>query len=78
MHRAVLFTRKDFVDEMMEQSFVKKCKVVEKNYKAIIYVKVSFSNYFFNKSKVIDEIHSILRPKTAMTITYEVKIKLFL
>jgi len=78
MHRIILATNQDFIDELMEQSFVKKCKVVEKDYKATIYVRISISDYIFRKSEILDEIHSLLRPKTAMTITYEVKLKLFL
>jgi hypothetical protein len=78
MYRHVLATRQNFIDEIMEQPYVKKCKVVEKDYKFVIYVKISIVDYIFRMSKILDDIHSILRPKAVLTITYEVKPKLFL
>jgi hypothetical protein len=78
MYRHILTTKQDFIDEMMEQPYVKKCKVVEKDYKAIIYVKLSLIDYVFRMSEILDKTHSVLRPKTALTITYEVKPKIFL
>jgi hypothetical protein len=68
------------MDEMMEHSFVKKCLVDEDiiNHRAIIYIKLSVIDYVFRMNSILDKIHGILRPKTPLTLTYEIKPKIFL
>lgn len=78
MYRHVLSTRQDFVDELTELSFIKKCKVEEKGGIVILYIKLSLFDYIFRMSEILDDIHGVLRPKVNIMITYEVKPKIFL
>lgn len=80
MHRFILATKQDIIDEMIEQSYINSCKVKEDilNYRTKIYIRVSIVDYIFKSKEVLDRIHSILRPKVPIRLTYEVKLKLFL
>jgi len=79
-YREVLSSKEDIEKEMMEQPYVKGCRVESGPQAglAFIYVKLSIVDYVFRLKRRIDDIHDVLRPKMNFMVTYEVKPKLFL
>lgn len=76
-YRSVLVTEQDITEELLEQSYVKGCRVEDKGAGlALINVRLSVIDFIFNRNKRVREIHSLLRPRIPFTMTYELRTRL--